>query len=310
MSYDSVPILKDFAGRTAFVTGGAHGIGIGLVRALLAEGCKVAIADIRKDSIERALSEVKNPRAMGVEVDVSSRDAMRRAADEVEAKFGPVSLLFNNAGINLFQTIEDSSYDDWDWIMGANLHGPINGVMTFAPRMVAAGAGGYIVNTASMAAFLAAGVPAIYNTTKFAVRGMAESMRGSLAPHGIGVSVLCPGLVKSYIYASDDIRPERLKGGAKPVDRKNVQRLADIHEFGMEPDVIAARVLDAMRENRFYIFTHPEFKDELRELFDEVLADFRDYPPDPGFEQRIGFEKTRRESYVRQRKGLKGSKAP
>jgi NAD(P)-dependent dehydrogenase (short-subunit alcohol dehydrogenase family) len=302
--------MKDFAGRTAFVTGGAHGIGIGLVRALLAEGCKVAIADIRKDSIERALSEVKNPRAMGVEVDVSSRDAMRRAADEVEAKFGPVSLLFNNAGINLFQTIEDSSYDDWDWIMGANLHGPINGVMTFAPRMVAAGAGGYIVNTASMAAFLAAGVPGIYNTTKFAVRGMSESMRGSLAPHGIGVSVLCPGLVKSYIYASDDIRPERLKAGAKPVDRKNVQRLADIHEFGMEPDVIAARVLDAMRENRFYIFTHPEFKDELRELFDEVLADFRDYPPDPGFEQRIGFEKTRRESYVRQRKGLKGSKAP
>jgi NAD(P)-dependent dehydrogenase (short-subunit alcohol dehydrogenase family) len=302
--------MKDFAGRTAFVTGGAHGIGIGLVRTLLAEGCKVAIADIRKDSIERALGEVKNPRAMGVEVDVSSRDAMRRAADEVEAKFGPVSLLFNNAGINLFQTIEDSSYDDWDWIMGANLHGPINGVMTFAPRMVAAGAGGYIVNTASMAAFLAAGVPGIYNTTKFAVRGMSESMRGSLAPHGIGVSVLCPGLVKSYIYASDDIRPERLKGGAKPVDRKNVQRLAGIHEFGMEPDVIAARVLDAMRENRFYIFTHPEFKDELRELFDEVLADFRDYPPDPGFEQRIGFEKTRRESYVRQRKGLKGSKAP
>jgi NAD(P)-dependent dehydrogenase (short-subunit alcohol dehydrogenase family) len=302
--------MKDFAGRTAFVTGGAHGIGIGLVRALLAEGCKVAIADIREDSIARALSEVKNPRAMGVELDVSSRDAMRRAADEVEAKFGPVSLLFNNAGINLFQTIEDSSYDDWDWIMGANLHGPINGVMTFAPRMVAAGAGGYIVNTASMAAFLAAGVPGIYNTTKFAVRGMSESLRGSLAPHGIGVSVLCPGLVKSYIYASDDIRPERLKAGAKPVDRKNVQRLAGIHEFGMEPDVIAARVLDAMRENRFYIFTHPEFKDELRELFDEVLADFRDYPPDPGFEQRIGFEKTRRESYVRQRKGLKGSKAP
>src|SRR6202161_1889284 len=272
--------MKDFAGRTAFVTGGAHGIGIGLVRALLAEGCKVAIADIRKDSIERALSEVKNPRAMGVELDVSSRDAMRRAGGEVEAKFGPVSLLFNNAGINLFQTIEDSSYDDWDWIMGANLHGPINGVMTFAPRMVAAGAGGYIVNTASMAAFLAAGVPGIYNTTKFAVRGLSESLRASLAPHGIGVSVLCPGLVKSYIYASDDIRPERLKGGAKPVNQEQVKRLASVHEFGMEPDVIAARVLDGMRENRFHIFTHPEFRDEVRGLFDEILEDFRDYPAD------------------------------
>jgi NAD(P)-dependent dehydrogenase (short-subunit alcohol dehydrogenase family) len=299
--------MKDFAGRTAFVTGGAHGIGIGLVRALLAEGCRVAIADIRTESIERALKTLNSPMAMGIQVDVSSREAMARAADEVEAKFGPVTLLFNNAGVNLFQTIENSSYDDWDWVMGVNLHGPINGVMVFAPRMIAAGKGGYIVNTASMAAFLAAGVPGIYNTTKFAVRGMSESLRASLAPHGIGVSVLCPGLVKSYIYASDDIRPERLKGGAKPVDANNVKRLADIHEFGMEGDIIAARVLDAMRENRFHIFTHPEFKDELRELFEEILQDFRDYPADPGFEQRTGFEQTRRQSYKRQRNGLKAS---
>jgi NAD(P)-dependent dehydrogenase (short-subunit alcohol dehydrogenase family) len=297
--------MKDFAGRTAFVTGGAHGIGIGLVRALLAEGCRVAIADIRAESIEQALRTLNSPMAMGVQVDVSSRDAMARAANEVEAKFGSVSLLFNNAGVNLFQTIEDSSYDDWDWVMGVNLHGPINGVMTFAPRMIAAGKGGYIVNTASMAGFLAAGVPGIYNTTKFAVRGMSESLRASLAPHGIGISVLCPGLVKSYIYASDDIRPERLKRGAKPVDANNVKRLADIHEFGMGGEVIAARVLDAMRENRFHIFTHPEFKDELNELFEEILQDFRNYPPDPGFEQRTGFEQTRRESYKRQRNGLK-----
>ena len=117
--------------------------------------------------------------------------------------------------------------------------------------------------------------------------------------------MLCPGLVKSYIYASNDIRPESLKGNAKPVDAVNVKRLADIHEFGMEPDVIAARVLEAMRENRFHIFTHPEFKDEISELFEEISQDFRDYPADPGFEQRTGFEKTRRESYKKQRRGLK-----
>jgi NAD(P)-dependent dehydrogenase (short-subunit alcohol dehydrogenase family) len=299
--------MKDFGGRTAFVTGGANGVGIGLVRALLAEGCNVAIADIRGESIDKALASLNNPRAMGVQVDVSSREAMARAADRVEARFGPVSLLFNNAGINLFQSIEESSYDDWDWVMGVNLHGPINGVMTFVPRMIAAGKGGYVVNTASMACLLAAGKPGIYNTTKFAVRGMSESLRASLAPQGIGVSVLCPGLVKSYIYASDDIRPDALKAGAKPVDAANVKRLAEIHEFGMEPDVLAARVLDAMRENRFYIFSHPEFKDELRELFDEVLQDFRDYPRDAGFEKRTGFEKMRRESYKLQRKGLKTS---
>jgi NAD(P)-dependent dehydrogenase (short-subunit alcohol dehydrogenase family) len=298
--------MKDFAGRTAFVTGGGNGIGIGLVRALVAEGCNVAIADVRSDSIDRALESLDGKPVMGVQVDVSSRQAMVRAADAVEAKLGPVTLLFNNAGVNLFQSIEESSYSDWDWIMGVNLHGPINGVMTFAPRMIAAGKGGYIVNTASMAAFLAAGTPGIYNTTKFAVRGMSESLRASLAPHGIGVSVLCPGLVKSYIYASDDIRPQALKAGAKPVDEERVKRLASVHEYGMEPDVIAARVLDAVRENRFHIFTHPEFREEIRGLFDEILEDFREFPADPGFEQRTGFEKVRRESYREQRKGLKG----
>jgi NAD(P)-dependent dehydrogenase (short-subunit alcohol dehydrogenase family) len=297
--------MTDFVGRTAFVTGGANGIGLGLVRALLAQGCNVAMADIRQESIDAALKALPGQRVMGIRVDVSSRADVARAADAVEARFGTVSLLFNNAGINLFQTIEDSSYDDWDWVMGVNLHGVIHGVATFVPRMIRAGKGGYVVNTASMAAFLSAGVPGIYNTTKFAVRGMSEALRASLAPKGIGVSVLCPGLVKSYIYASNDIRPAELKAGAKPVDTEFVKRLADVHEFGMEPDVIAARTLDAMRENRFHIFSHPEFKDELREVFDEILADFRDYPADPGYEQRTGFEKTRRESYKQQRKGLK-----
>jgi len=298
--------MKDFAGRTAFVTGGANGVGVGLVRALLAEGCNVAIADIRPAHIDAALKALDNGKAMGVPVDVSSRAALAGAADAVEKKFGVVTLLFNNAGVNLFQSIEESSYDDWDWIMGVNLHGPINGVMTFVPRMILAGQRGYVVNTASMAGFLAAGTCGIYNTTKFAVRGMSESLRASLAPHGIGVSVLCPGLVKSYIHASDEVRPEALKAGAKPVNTDFVKRLAEVHQFGMEPDVIAARVLDAMREDRFHVFSHPEFKDELAEVFGEILADFRDYPADPGHGQRIDFEKTRRESYRKQRRGLKG----
>jgi short-subunit dehydrogenase len=177
--------------------------------------------------------------------------------------------------------------------------------MTFVPRMIRAATRGYVVNTASMVCFLAAGVCGIYNTTKFAVRGLSASLRASLAPHGIGVSVLCPGLVKSYIYASDEIRPERLKAGARPVNTEAVKRLAEVHQFGMEPDVIAARVLDAMREDRFHIFSHPEFRDELSEVFAETLQDFRDYPPDPGHGQRIDYEKIRRESYRKQRRGLK-----
>ncbi len=299
--------MKDFLGRTAFITGGANGIGLGIARALLAEGCKVAIADIRDDAIAAALKTLDNQNVMGVTIDVASRTAFAAAADEVEGRLGPVSLLFNNAGVNLFQTIDDSSFDDWDWLMDVNLNGVVNGVMTFVPRMKARDGGGHIVNTASMASFLCGPLPGIYNTTKFAVRGMSESLRYSLAPHGIGVSVLCPGLVKSHIYASDEIRPDALKAGAKPVDTVMVDRLEAVHRFGMEPDIIAARVLDAICAKRFYIFSHPEFRDELREVFDEIIAAFEDYPEDPGYAQRIGFEEMRRERYRAARAEARGA---
>jgi len=289
--------MIQFAGRTAFVTGGANGIGVGLVRALLAEGCKVAIADVREDHIERAVKSLDNHMVMGVRLDVSDRAEMARAADEVEAAYGPVTLLFNNAGVNLFQTIEESSWSDWDWLMGVNLHGPINGCMTFVPRMIAHGEGGYVVNTASMAGWLAAGSPGIYNTTKFAVRGLSESLRYSLAPKGIGVSCVCPGLVKSYIYASDDIRPDALLADAKPRNTEMIERLAGMHQVGMEPDVIAARILQGMRENQAYIFPMPDHKDELAEYFAEVLGDYRDYPQDPGYDERIKIEAMRRAGY-------------
>lgn len=302
--------MKDFAGRTAFVTGGANGVGIGIVRNLLNQGCKVAIADIRQDSIDQALATLDNREVMGVQLDVADRARFAAAADEVEAAFGPVSLLFNNAGINLFQTIEDSSYDDWDWVMGVNLQGVINGVTTFASRMktrVEAGEqkGGHITNTASMASFIAGGAPGIYNTAKFAVRGLSYSLRHSMYKYGIGVSVVHPGLVKSYIYASDDVRPDGLKGAMKPVDAAAVERLAGIHEFGMEPDIIGERILDGIRENRANIFTHPDHKEELAGLFEEVLADYRDYPQDPGFDQRVAFEKMRRESFAETRRAAK-----
>jgi NAD(P)-dependent dehydrogenase (short-subunit alcohol dehydrogenase family) len=299
--------MKDLSGRTALVTGGANGVGLGIVRNLLGEGCKVAIADIRQDAIDRTLASLDNREVMGVQLNVMDREGFAAAADRVEAEFGPVSLLFNNAGINLFQTIEDSSYDDWDWVLGVNLHGVINGVQTFAPRMKQRAQsgevnGGHIVNTASMASFIAGGVPGIYNTAKFAVRGLSYSLRHSMYQYGVGVSVVHPGLVKSYIYASDDVRPGHLQKEMKPVDKASVERLAGIHEFGMEPDVIGARILDGIRENRANIFTHPDHKDELEELFAETLADYRDYPADEGYDQRIAFEKMRRDSFAETRR--------
>lgn len=288
--------MLNFDGRAAFVTGGANGIGLALARALLEKGCRVAIADIREDAIAGALKTLDNQHVVGIPLDVSSRTGFADAADRAEAALGPVSLLFNNAGVNLFRTIDESSYDDWDWLLGVNLHGVINGVMTFAPRMKAARLGGHIVNTASMASFLCGPLPGIYTTTKFAVRGLSETLRYSLAEHDIGVSLLCPGLVRSHIHASDEIRPAALGGGS--VDEPTAARLARLHESGMEPDLIAARTLEAMAENRFHIFPHPEFRDEMAGVFDEILADFRDYPTDPSFEQRIGFERTRRDNYA------------
>jgi len=159
-----------------------------------------------------------------------------------------------------------------------------------------------------MAAFLAAGTPGIYNTTKFAVRGLSESLHYSLLQYEIGVSVLCPGLVKSYIYASDDIRPDELKGAMKPVNSEAVERLAGIHEFGMEPDVIGARVIEAMKANRLHIFSHPDHRQEMREIFDEIIAEYQDYPKDPGFDQRVAFEKFRRDAFAEARRKSREAK--
>jgi len=297
--------MKDLAGRTAFVTGGANGVGLGLAKTLLAEGCKVAIADVREDAIAEALKTLENQPVIGVPLDVSSREGFAEAADRVERELGPVSLLFNNAGVNLFQSIDESSYDDWDWLLGVNLHGVINGIATFVPRMKERGQGGHVCNTASMAAFLGSGVPGIYNTTKFAVRGLSESLRYSLAPHGIGVSMLCPGLVKTHIYASDEIRPEALKAGAKAVNTAFVGQLEQVHQAGMEPEVIARRTIDAVRENRFYVFSHPEFREELAEVFAEVIDQFRQYPPDPGFDERMKIEEGRRARYKEAREAAR-----
>ena len=294
--------MQDLAGRTAFVTGGANGIGLGLARMLLDQGCKVAIADIREDSIAAALASLDNREVMGVHLDVTSRSRFAEAADEVEDRLGPVSLLFNNAGINLFRSIDDSSYADWDWVLGVNLGGVINGVTTFVPRMKERGQGGHIVNTASMASFLASGVPGIYNCSKFAVRGLSESLRHSLHPHGIGVSVLCPGLVNSEIYRSDEIRTPGDAGG-HATDPGFVQMLGNVHKSGMDPVEVAEKVIAAIRANRFYIFSHPEFKDELREVFDQILDNFTEEIPDP---QRLAFERGRRSRYAEERALMNG----
>ncbi len=284
--------MKVVEGRTAFITGGGSGVGLGMAKVFSAAGMKVVIADIRQDHLDQAMAEFPGRNDVhAIRLDVTDRAAFALAADEAERVFGKVHLVCNNAGINLFNDMGDATYDDWDWVVGVNFGGVVNGVQTFTRRIKAHGEGGHIVNTASMASFISGPGAGIYTASKFAVRGLSEALRYSLAPHNIGVSVLCPGLVKSHIYESDQIRPEALSVNASKAPEGFMERLAGVHEHGMDPVEVGEKVLKAVKANELYILPHPEFKEELRELFDEALAAIPDEPCPP---ERLGFEEGRR----------------
>jgi NAD(P)-dependent dehydrogenase (short-subunit alcohol dehydrogenase family) len=282
--------MREVEGKVAFITGGGSGVGLGMAKAFLGAGMQVAIADIRADHLEEATAQLGGD-VRAVQLDVTDRDAFSRAADETERALGSVHVLCNNAGINLFNDIAEATYQDWDWVLGVNLGGVVNGVVTFVPRIKAHGEGGHVVNTASMAAFIAGPGAGIYTTAKFAVHGLSDALRWSLLPHGIGVSMVCPGLVKSKIYESDKIRPAELSTDTTPADEEFMRILPGLHDAGMDPDEIGEKVLRAIRENQFYVFTHADHRDELRAIFDETIAAFPDEPVPP---DRLAVEDGRR----------------
>ena len=293
--------MKHVEGKVAFITGAANGAGFGMAQVFSKNGMKVVIADIRQDSLDRAMAHFdRNPNVHAIRLDVTDREAFARAADETERVFGKVHILCNNAGINLFVPIEECTYNDWDWVMGVNFGGVVNGIQTFIPRIRKHGEGGHIVNTASMAAFLASAAAGIYTASKYAVRGLSEALRCSLYQYNIGVSVFCPGLINSSIYESEKVRPQRL---ASPENTAKSQQtmdvLPEIHKLGMGLEEVGEKVLAGIRRNAMYIFSHPEFKEELQEIFGEVLSAL---PEEDAPAERLAFEKTRRD-------GLKTAKA-
>ena len=287
--------MKDLEGKVAFITGGANGAGFGMAQAFAKNGMKVVIADIREDSLDRAMAHFgRNSNVHSIRLDVTDREGFARAADETEKIFGKVHVVCNNAGINLFVPMEECTYNDWDWVMGVNFGGVVNGIQTFVPRIRKHGEGGHIVNTASMAALLPSAAAGIYTASKYAVRGLSEALRLSLYPYNIGVSVFCPGLINSRIYESEKVRPERLASPdntARSMEFMNI--LPEIHKAGMDPEEAGERVLAGIRRNDRYIFSHPEFKEELREIFDEVLNYL---PQEEAPADRLAFEKTRRDA--------------
>jgi NAD(P)-dependent dehydrogenase (short-subunit alcohol dehydrogenase family) len=286
----------DFAGRTAFITGGASGAGFGQAKVFGRAGCKVCIADIRGEAIDRALAELRHEgiECHGIALDITDREAFARAADEAEDALGPVTMLFGTAGVSIFGPLEKATYGDYDWIFDVNFGGVVNLMQTFVPRMIAhaetarkAGDGttngaGHIVNTASMGAFFANSGAGIYSASKFAVHGITMAMRDALKDYGIGVSVLCPANIKTNIAESVKTRPDKYGESGFAVDEREIAALHEIYSQGMEPEELAGHVKAAIEDNRFYIIPYPEARGMLEARFQQVLDALP--PPDSDLE--------------------------
>ena len=276
--------MKDVTGKVAFITGGGSGIGLGMARVFHAAGMQVVIADLDQKHLDAALAHFRaQPQAVhAIKLDVTDRDAMARAADEVERVFGKIHVLCNNAGVGVFGSLLEANYDDWDWALGVNVGGVVNGVQTFLPRMLAHGGGGHIVTTSSMSGLLAR-IGGIYAATKYALIGYMETLRAELEPHDIGVSVLCPGLVNTAIFEGENSRPARYRNTRFRSLADKVMR-EQVLPTGMDPMEVGKRVLQGIRRNDLYILTHPEYEAGLRERFDAILASF---PPEKAPARRV-----------------------
>ena len=259
---------------TAFITGGAQGIGLGIARALAGRGAKVALADVDADKLSQAKSELEPLTQVATYVlDVRDRVGFAETADKVEADLGPVSLLFNNAGVASGQHVTLMDYDSWDRMLGINFHGVVNGIQTFVPRMLAAGRGGYVVNTASGAGIVEANTGYLYTTSKFAVVGMSEALHRELAPFGIGVSVLCPGRVATDIVRNTWGLDGPESEGFDPSLRASLEASSqELHAAGVSTELVAELVLKAMSRDKLHIFTDGELHDLVVARHEQILA--------------------------------------
>lgn len=272
--------MKELAGRTAFVTGGASGIGLALGRAVGEAGMKVMLADIEPKALDAAVAGLREAGldARGVICDVTDPASLEQAAAATREAFGKVHLLCNNAGVGGGVGIDDISIDTWRWVLDVNLMGVVHGLRAFLPLLRAHGEGGHVVNTASMAGMLSGLGFAPYPASKFAVVNISEGLVPLLRPLGIGVSVLCPAFVQTRIAESARNRPGRY-GPERPVDPaspagQQVAMVAELVRIGIDPAEVAAQVVEAIREDDLYIFTHhgPELRAMLETRFAAILA--------------------------------------
>lgn len=276
--------MKDFNDQIAFITGGASGAGFGQAQVFGRAGAKIVIADIRAEAIDQALAALRAEgiTAHGLVLDIMDRSAYARAADQVEEVFGaPPTLLFNTAGVNSFGPVENTSYDDFDWIIGVNLGGVINGMVTFVPRMIASGKPGHIVTTSSVGGLMGSALAAPYSAAKAAVVNLMESYRLGLEKHGIGVTVLCPANIKSNIAEASRLRPAQFGQSGYVENEDSIASLHSIHQHGMDPVELAEHVKRGIEENQLYVIPYPEMKDGIRAHFDRIVDSVLPLEADP-----------------------------
>jgi NAD(P)-dependent dehydrogenase (short-subunit alcohol dehydrogenase family) len=261
--------------KTAFITGGASGIGLGLAEVFAQSGASIVIADVEAGALERAAAHLaaQGARVLPLQLDVTDRAGFAAARDAAIARFGAVHLLFNNAGVNVPGPLDQVSYQDWDWVLGVNLGGVINGVTAFLPELMRHGSEAHVINTASVGGLVGMRGLGIYNTTKFGVVGLSEALRADMKPHGVGVSVLCPGVVATALTSSERNRPAAL--GGDPGAGQPAPAATGAGPAVMSPLTLAMLVLEAVEENRFFISSHPEFRDLVGQRNAAVDASFQ-----------------------------------
>ncbi|MFJ9931399.1 SDR family NAD(P)-dependent oxidoreductase [Streptomyces misionensis] len=265
------------AGEAAFVTGAASGIGLGIARALVANGAKVALADIdraRLDEVARELTE-KGGAVTTVVLDVSDAEQWAAAADRAEEALGPISILCNNAGVNGGGMLDQTPLKVWRWIQRINVEGQFIGISTFLPRMKSRGGRGHILNTASMAGLLPIPGVGAYTASKFASVGLSMVLRAELAQTELAVSLLCPGAVATRISATSEEGQAKVLG--RDSDVESAEQIGAMLAQGADPDHVGEQVVEAMQNKEFLIVTHRDYLPLVENLHVEIQRAFADF---------------------------------
>jgi NAD(P)-dependent dehydrogenase (short-subunit alcohol dehydrogenase family) len=269
--------MREIAGKTAIVTGAASGIGLGIAKALAHAGANIVLADLRPEPLEvaRKAIEMIGVRAVGVTIDVSDPASVEAAGEAALDAFGALHIAVNNAGVAMHGTpLEHVTPEEWDWVIGVNVTGVINGIRTFVPMIRSHGQGGHVVNTGSVSSlFVREGRnQGAYAMTKYAVLAVSEALEQELAGSGIGVSILCPGGVTTSIFDSAATRPDRFGGSYR---RPQQEAMKSAFATGaLTPEVVGRRVLQAIQDNEFYILTHTGERDAIAARLDRIKAAF------------------------------------